>query len=597
MSLLDKASLIVTPNAYEESKLYSVIPNTTLGDMDVVRATTATRVNSAGLIEVVPRNLFTFSEQFENVNWVKSGVTITANTINSPSGTLTADTFNLASTPTAISRSLSVEVVGTNLVCTASIYLKYKDRQFIQLTWGSGFNGTNYVNVDVINGTITQGVYTTANISQLENGWFRVNITTTGASTSPTLYIWAIDNGTASRAANSSGTGGYYIWGAQLDNGSTATEYFPTTTRLNIPRIDYTNGSCPSLLVEPQRTNLILRSEEFENVSWTKVNTTVTANSINSPSGNLTADTITATGVLGLRVVQTNSISFIASSSYSLTVFAKKGTNNFIQIILPMGIGGMFANFNIDTGVVGTLGTITGTEPTSSIKNLSNNWYRCTINFTSTATTDNLASIAIVTSASALRAESNTLTTSVYLWGAQLETASYASSYIPTIATTVTRNADVISKTGISSLIGQTEGTIYAEIKVNKLIGTASRYIFHISDGTANNRIYMAFSGASSNVLRGRIFNGGTLQCSIDTSTITTTGTYKLALAYKNNDIVFYVNGVQIGVDTSATIPTCSKVDIGHNYAGASQLGDGIANTNIFKTRLTNTELQSLTTL
>ena len=68
-------------------------------------------------------------------------------------------------------------------------------------------------------------------------------------------------------------------------------------------------------------------------------------------------------------------------------------------------------------------------------------------------------------------------------------------------------------------------------------------------------------------------------------------------LAYKNNDIVFYINGVQIGVDTSATIPTCSRVDIGQNYAGASQLGDGILNANIFKTRLLNTELAQLTTL
>ena len=71
MSLLDKASLIVTPNAYKENKLYSVVPSSGAGDMDVVRATTATRVNSAGLIEVVPRNLLTYSEQFDNAAWSK----------------------------------------------------------------------------------------------------------------------------------------------------------------------------------------------------------------------------------------------------------------------------------------------------------------------------------------------------------------------------------------------------------------------------------------------------------------------------------------------------------------------------------------------
>ena len=77
MSLLDKASLVVTPNAYKESKLYSVIPNTTLGDMDVVRATTATRINSAGLVEVVPRNLFVHSNDFTNANWTKENSSIT----------------------------------------------------------------------------------------------------------------------------------------------------------------------------------------------------------------------------------------------------------------------------------------------------------------------------------------------------------------------------------------------------------------------------------------------------------------------------------------------------------------------------------------
>jgi hypothetical protein len=186
---------------------------------------------------------------------------------------------------------------------------------------------------------------------------------------------------------------------------------------------------------------------------------------------------------------------------------------------------------------------------------------------------------------------------SVYIWGAQLEAGSNATSYIQTIASTMTRNADFISKTGISSLIGQTEGTIFAQVKVTNLLGIVSRNIFSLSDGTADNRIFIAFSDESSNVLRARIFNGSFLQCSIESSTITTTGTYKLALAYKNNDIVFYINGVQIGTDTSATIPICGQVDLGQNYANASQFNDSITNADIWKERLTNAQLALLTTL
>ena len=413
MSLLDKASLVVTPNAYKASKLYSVVPNTTLGDMDVVRATTATRVNASGLIESVANN---------------------------------------------------------------------------------------------------------------------------------------------------------------------------------VPRLNYLNASCPSILVDPQRTNVQISSEDFSNAIYLQIGVTVTTNAIVAPDGNTTADKIvedTSTGFHTIDILNPP----VGAGSYTVSVFVKAAERTKFQIL---GFFALTGNVTFDL----TAGTATTTAPAlnGKIENYGNGWFRCSATFTD-LTGVNAQILFNILNNSGSNGYTGTSGSGLYLWGAQLEAGTYSTSYIPTVASTVTRNADVISKTGISSLIGQTEGTIYAEIKVNKLIGTASRYIFHISDGTANNRIYIAFSGSSSNVLRGRIFNGGTLQCSIDSSTITTTGTYKLALAYKNNDIVFYINGVQIGVDTSATIPTCSRVDIGHNYAGASQLGDGVANANIFKTRLTNTELAQLTTL
>jgi hypothetical protein len=335
----------------------------------------------------------------------------------------------------------------------------------------------------------------------------------------------------------------------------------------NVPRLEYeASGSCPTILLEPQRTNLALYSEQFENSLWVKVGSaTISQNTTISPDGTLDADTLSNADGLAWssgNVLQ-GAFPTLALTTYTFSIYVKSLGSTTFSIGLRNQSTGIIVSSNI--------------VPTS-------NWQRISVTQTTT----------VNTSIGLLIGNTNG---NVAIWGAQLEVGAYITSYIPTTTTALTRNADVISKTGISDLIGQTEGTIYAEIKVNKLIGTASRYIFHISDGTANNRIYIAFSGSSSNVLRGRIFNGGTLQCSIDTSTITTTGTYKLALAYKNNDIVFYVNGVQIGVDTSATIPTCSIVDIGHNYAGASQLSDGISNANIFKTRLTNTELQSLTTL
>jgi hypothetical protein len=357
------------------------------------------------------------------------------------------------------------------------------------------------------------------------------------------------------------------------------------TVASNVPRIDYSGGGCPSILVEPQRTNVVLRSQEFDNISWSQSNATIISNQLLSPSGTLTADKLNEkledTAQWTLQEHSQN-------GTFTFSTYAKSAERRYICLITNAGNN---TYFDLQDGTIISVGS----GVTANIENFGNGWYRCVV----TANISTSFPYVIICNSD----NGNRIgylgdpTKGIYIWGAQLEQGSYPTSYIPTVASSVTRNADVISKTGISSSIGQTEGTLYTEIKVNKLIGAASRYIFHLSDGTANNRIYIAFSGAASNVLRARIFNGGTLQCSINTSALTTTGTYKLALAYKNNDIVFYVNGVQIGTDIVATIPTCSRVDLGQNYAGASQLSDNISLSTLFKTRLTNAELAELTTL
>ena len=217
-------------------------------------------------------------------------------------------------------------------------------------------------------------------------------------------------------------------------------------------------------LIELVPRNLLTYSEQFDNASWIKTNTTVTANTTTSPDGTTTADTITGIGALGVRLIQSNSISFTASTSYSLSVFAKKDTNDFIQLFVPLLIGGMHANFNLNTGVVGTLGTQTGNTPTSSITNYGNGWYRCTINFTATTTISTVTSISIVTSASAVRSESNTLTTSLILWGAQLETGTTATEYFPTTDRFNIPRVDY--STGTASLLvepARTNSVLYSE--------------------------------------------------------------------------------------------------------------------------------------
>ena len=142
MSLLDTASLLLTPNAYKEGKLYSVIPSDGSGDFTFTRATTATRVNSDGLVELVPYNLLQRSEEFDNVAWNKSRATITANATTAPDGTITADTFtgNGASGIHIVFCQTDLIGVGN----TISVYAKKNTNDFLQIY-------TDLVNTDFVN--------------------------------------------------------------------------------------------------------------------------------------------------------------------------------------------------------------------------------------------------------------------------------------------------------------------------------------------------------------------------------------------------------------------------------------------------------------
>jgi hypothetical protein len=585
MTLLEQASLVLIPSGYKEDTVYSVVPSNGSGDMSFTRASDGTRINSAGLVEVVAWNLIQQSNSFSTSPWGLANSTLASGQTGYDGST---NAWRLNDNATN-ARHIIIQTPSVSGQVTFTIYAKANASNFL---WIRGVqnsvevNGWFNLSTGVLGTIETNG---TGAIESVGDGWYKCSLTIANFENGFEFYV-GLSNANAV-LTYTGGSGSIFIQNSQLNIGSTAKPYFPTTDRLNVPRLTYQNGGggCPSLLLEPQRTNVATYSEQFDNVAWSKLNATVTANNTTSPDGTQNADKFVENNGTGTKWIY-NVPTVTSGSVYTYSVFAKKGERDFIYINAYSN-GNFRAWFNLNTGTIGT----TDIGATAKIENYGNGWYRCSVTFTASAGVQFY--LLGVSNANNVENYTGNGTSGIYIWGAQNELGSYSTSYIPTTTASATRIADACSKTGISSLIGQTEGTIYAEIKVTQLLGALSRYIFHISDGTANNRIYMAFSGASSNILRGRIFNGGTLQCTIDTSTITTTGTYKLALGYKNNDIVFYLNGVQIGVDTSATIPACSRVDVGSNYASASQLSDGVSNAILYKTRLTNSELASLTTI
>lgn len=366
----------------------------------------------------------------------------------------------------------------------------------------------------------------------------------------------------------------------------------------NVPRLDYTNGTCPSILVEPQRTNLQLYSEDFTNLVWTKVNTTITANSINSPSGIATADSLLDNSDNNVHALISVVSKATSAITYTFSTYAKlkdSGKKIFLGVDDAVAGGCDSGVFNLSTGTWDTaIGTPSAsfTNPSRSFQNVGNGWYRLSFTITSNTQAQIRSNIFVSNS-------SNQITyvgdgTGIYVWGAQLEVGNYATSYIPTVASAVTRNADVISKTGISSLIGQTEGTMFFDI-YRPTLNAPFFYIIANSVGTNNylNSIFI-YQNANGNI-RTECLVSGVQQSGISTSGLSV-GRHKIAVAYKQNDFALYIDGILIGNDTSGNIPPLSAFEINGTDAGS------IANMNInvsalWKTRLTNAELATLTTI
>lgn len=358
----------------------------------------------------------------------------------------------------------------------------------------------------------------------------------------------------------------------------------------NVPRLDYTNSTCPSILVEPQRTNLFSYSEQFDNAYWSKTNMVIVANDTTAPDGTNTADRATASFYPSTSITKTN---LLTATNYTLSIYVKAGSVSTFRLDLVTAgfAAGSNCIFNLTTlaKTITNYGSTTGS--TATITSVGNGWFRCTLTVLATATTY---------FAQLLPAANG----SVYLWGAQLEAGSYATSYIPTVASSVTRNADVISKTGISSLIGQTEGTIFVEhiynTEITNPIG-ADDIVIGFSNGTLNNLLLIIHYGSGvnsyNNKLRLYIRNAGADQALIDLAG-TTTGTYKIAVAYKNNDVAFYVNGVQVGIDTSVSVPTLSNLYL-YDFLGTNTKynTDKVKSAAIWKERLSNETLATLTTI
>jgi hypothetical protein len=326
-----------------------------------------------------------------------------------------------------------------------------------------------------------------------------------------------------------------------------------------VPRLDYLGSSCPKILLEPQRTNIAQHSQSFDNAFWLKLGTglTVTANTTISPDGTQNADTLNVSN--NDNVLYSSRSGTLSGNTYTFSIYAK-GTGTFVMNI-----------------------RLNSSTSTTETKTLTSQWQRFTVSVTN--------AVPVVSVEFFLDLN----TSSTYnVWGAQVEQGTYLTSYIPTTSADVTRVADAASKTGISSLIGSTAGTLFFEGTVNTNGEAADVFLLYNSSNVSLGAYLVGFN-TSGNITLYALPSASlhTLKSGDNRNT-----RVKIALAYQSGDLVAYVNGVQTfssaGISLAAGL---SALFLNSNNIPANY---GIGTYNqalLFKTRLTNAQLAELTTL
>jgi hypothetical protein len=439
-NLIEGASLVITPNGYKESKLYSIIPEDGSGDFAVTRSgVTATRINSDGLVELVPNNFILRSADLQQATWAKQNTTIVSSTYLAPNGSLTAYElvgnngvnylYNTANATNIVTNSFT----PNNQIHTISFYLKYKGLNRIRLLNGSttNVNQYNHIEVDLNLGIITDANYGSIAyggfIEDAGDGWYRVGfITTLNIALSNIRFAIGLGDSVKTVA---DGVDGVYIWGPQLVLGTEQKSYIPTLTRNNYPRIDYSNGTCPNILIESTRTNLIPSS----NVLGALNSVTRTLNYGISPEG------IQNSFLIELGGATTNGVNLgvthdVISTTYTISFWAKAAPDTTsLQIQLSI------APFD------GSAAQLTNIITTYE-------WQRYFVTFTAVG----IGSNSRIRNGQAVEGKK------IEFYGFQLEVGANATSLIPTVGASIARGAEnyLLQGDDVIPLVGQQEGTI-----------------------------------------------------------------------------------------------------------------------------------------
>ena len=508
----------------------------------------ATRIGKTGLIVKGRENLLLQSNQFDTT-WTPASQGAIAGNQAGYDGSNDAWLLTAGAQYSRVQQTISQSGVNT-----FSVYAKSGTEGGIFLRLNGGSNPRCFF--DLNNGQVgdAAGDNIDASIESVGNGWYRCSLITNNNADAAQIYIANDNNGFVT-------SGNIFIQDAQLEQGLVATPYIPTTTTSaqagvleNTPRLNYTPGVAnPYLLLEPSRTNVISQSEYFDSSEWAFfTGATLGSSFVVSPEGYNNATTLNfGSGSESLIFFDYSS----GSATFTISVYARSSTGKKF----------CFRNWNGSSA------------ERSSDFTTTTEWKRFEFTFTSAVVNFGICN------------ESSGVSGSIEIYGAQVEqglAATYATSYIPTYSVSATRAIDVCSKTNASGEIGQTEGTLYAEVAKNNVLGGEGG--FYLRKDSSNE---IRLNLATNNRLNLFVNVGGVNQAYMDNSTFTLENYNKIAVKYKLNDYSVFVNGTKIYTDTSALVPAdMNELKFNSLYGKVNAI-------QVYKEALTDAELATLTTI
>lgn len=521
------------------------------------RDSSGTYVGSDGLIKNSAVNLVRYSEEFDNIAWLKSvtggTLTVTPNTTLAPNGLLVADTVAVSSA--IVNGRLQQQILGLTVgqSYTASVYVKHLSGNTDFTLW--------------VPGSSSQSPTLTATTE-----WQRFSLTFTAAATSEFVRFIQFENSSAAEFA---------VWGAQAEEGPTATTYIPTTSTIGgAPRFDHDplTGESLGLLIEESRTNVI--ADSVDGATAATGNNTIKVSDFETVA-NISLNKFEVN--TGQTAAQANINPVIAASSgfNTASLFIKFSPGLDRQCRINLNGFGFGKYIELETSTLQVSATDLDPEY-YSVKRIKDGLVR--VSLAINLTSDLTGLFSVVTSGTWTPGE-------YFCIGAyQLEAGSFPTSYIPTSGSTVTRAADIAEITGdnFSSWYNQSEGTMFAELQHPDISG---------------NKAYVSLSGSGIEKIAWLVTTGLS-QVRLDNPTIQSrvfspqeqaNTTAKLALAFADSPLSSALDGnLQTGLTYTGGLPTIDRLQLGGALSSHGHFNSTISRLSYFPTRKSDEDLVSL---